>query len=285
MYSIKDAIIESCRNRYFEYKVAEYLDKKKVNPPVYLSVGTEYIPPILKLALRNSYTVDYAIFPQHRCHSYFLTFSENRELAERQLRDELCGKITGCGNGMTGSASLHIPNVMFGHDGLLGSNAAIACGFAQATRRYTICILGDAACEEDYVLAALGYASHHKLPILFLVEDNNLSILTEKNVRRSWDIFKVSSSLGIGAADIDGSIEGSINALTTMLHSWIGTRQTCLVNLRVCRHLWHAGSGNDGPPRFDTLKEYKKAYNIKQSDLFDHEIDIDDLWRELDAVS
>ena len=40
--------------------------------------------------------------------------------------------------------------------------------------------LGDASAEEDYVLTSLGWASTKKLPILFIVEDNNLSILTEK---------------------------------------------------------------------------------------------------------
>ena len=40
--------------------------------------------------------------------------------------------------------------------------------------------MGDASAEEDYVLGALGWAATKKLPILFIVEDNNLSILTEK---------------------------------------------------------------------------------------------------------
>ena len=42
--------------------------------------------------------------------------------------------------------------------------------------------MGDASAEEDYVLGALGWASTKKLPILFIVEDNNLSILTEKKL-------------------------------------------------------------------------------------------------------
>ena len=40
--------------------------------------------------------------------------------------------------------------------------------------------MGDASAEEDYALGALGWASTKELPILFIVEDNNLSILTEK---------------------------------------------------------------------------------------------------------
>ena len=45
--------------------------------------------------------------------------------------------------------------------------------------------------EEDYVLSALGWAATKNLPILFVVEDNNLSILTEKKVRRVWEMDDV----------------------------------------------------------------------------------------------
>ena len=45
--------------------------------------------------------------------------------------------------------------------------------------------------EEDYVLAALGWASFKKLPILFVVEDNNMSIKTEKKIRRHWEMSDV----------------------------------------------------------------------------------------------
>ena len=54
--------------------------------------------------------------------------------------------------------------------------------------------MGDASAEEDYVLGALGWASTKKLPILFVVEDNNLSILTEKKIRRNWHMHDVAKS-------------------------------------------------------------------------------------------
>ena len=68
--------------------------------------------------------------------------------------------------------------------------------------------MGDASAEEDYVLGALGWASTKNLPILFVVEDNNLSILTEKQTRRNWDIHNVSNAFGISSYNIsDNPIE------------------------------------------------------------------------------
>ena len=70
---------------------------------------------------------------------------------------------------------------MFGHDGHMGTQVPIGVGACFTSKKPTIIFMGDAAAEEDYVLGALGWASTKKLPILFIVEDNNLSILTEKN--------------------------------------------------------------------------------------------------------
>ena len=71
---------------------------------------------------------------------------------------------------------------MFGHDGLMGTQGPIGVGSCFVSKKPTIVFLGDASAEEDYVLASLGWASFKKLPILFIVEDNNLSILTEKKL-------------------------------------------------------------------------------------------------------
>ena len=54
--------------------------------------------------------------------------------------------------------------------------------------------MGDAAAEEDYVLGGLGWASTKNIPLITVVEDNNLSILTEKKVRRNWEMSDVAKS-------------------------------------------------------------------------------------------
>ena len=96
---------------------------------------------------------------------------------------------------MGGSASIHSKEInMFGHDGLMGSNGPIGVGACFATKKPTIVFLGDASAEEDYVLGSLGWASTKNIPLLTIVEDNNLSILTKKSVRRNWEIEDVAKS-------------------------------------------------------------------------------------------
>lgn len=271
-------LIESMLNRAFELATADALNAGIAKSPIYLSVGTEHIPPILNNVLYSKGIQDYTIFPQHRCHSYFLTFSDNRNKAEVDLVKELCGRVDGCGNGMTGSASLHIPNLIFGHDGLLGSNAAIACGYAQATGKKVICVLGDAACEEDYVLASLGYAATHNLPILFLVENNGLSILTKIKERRSWSILDVAEGFGIPTFKVNkkDKIVSIYNTLSNALD-----KQFSLIEIDVVRHLWHAGSGKDQEPEHDVLEEIELASYIHPDEINKHRNRIRKIYNEI----
>ena len=87
---------------------------------------------------------------------------------------------------MGGSLSIHSEKInMFGHDGFMGSNAAIGVGACFSSKKPTIIFIGDAALEEDYVLASLSWVAKKKLPILFVVEDNNLSVHTPTDI--AWN--------------------------------------------------------------------------------------------------
>ena len=84
---------------------------------------------------------------------------------------------------MGGSASIQCKDKnIYGHDGLMGNQVPIGVGACFASKLPTIIFVGDSAAEEDYSLSSIGWASTKNLPILFVVEDNNLSILTEKKL-------------------------------------------------------------------------------------------------------
>ena len=85
----------------------------------------------------------------------------------------------------------------------MGTQMPIGIGACFSTKKPTIVFLGDASAEEDYVLGAIGWASTKKLPILIIIEDNNLSILTEKKVRRNWSMKDVGLGFKIKSFDID----------------------------------------------------------------------------------
>ena len=146
--------------------------------PIYLSAGQEFISASLATIISDFCKVKPLIFAQHRCHSTYLSFGGEIDNLIAELLGNYKLSNTNC---MGGSASIYSKKInMFGHDGHMGTQVPIGIGACFTSKKPTIIFMGDASAEEDYVLGALGWAATKKLPILFIVEDNNLSILTEK---------------------------------------------------------------------------------------------------------
>jgi pyruvate dehydrogenase E1 component alpha subunit len=245
-------------NRQFELKVVEAHKKGLIKAPIYLSIGTEHIPAILAEQKRYNNAL---VFPQHRCHSWLLSFGANPTAVAK----EILGRSDGLNGGMGGSASLgDITHNVYPHDGMLGSQAPIAVGACMASGKRTYCHIADASAEEDYVLGALGMAATHQLPILFICEDNNLSILTEKKVRRSWNIVDVAESFGLDAFQIEDKVDHIQVALDSI-------RLPGLLNIHCERHYWHAGSGQDTAPKTDRIKEMEQM--LRKDNNHQEEID------------
>jgi TPP-dependent pyruvate/acetoin dehydrogenase alpha subunit len=272
-----EVIRQSIFNRYFEKEVATALDEGFVKSPIYLSLGSEHIPPAIISGLkdRGVNIGEFYLLAQHRCHSYFLSMGGDPYL----LAMELCGQETGCNNGYGGSASISLKNKkMMGHSGLLGDQVPIGVGLAAASNMPTVIVMGDAAAEEDYVLGAMGHAVTKKAPVIFVVEDNNLSILTEKKVRRSWDIVAVAKAMGMNALDIDdypGTIRQVIPNMDALFH------KPLLININCERQRWHAGSGIDGKPTKRSLDSYIDQQHYAESDYQETITEVIDLWKRV----
>lgn len=236
--------------RYFELEVIKAVNDRRITYQVYLSSGQEAVS-----AAMASVIQDYQIFAQHRCHAVYLAFGGPPE----KLRDELLGLPTGTSGGRPGSNCIqcHENNLtMYGHHGLIGENVPLAVGAALGNNRPTVCFFGDGAAEEDYVFAAMGYVVTHKLPVLFVCEDNDLSILTPKAVRRNWSLTTVAQTLGMPALDITD------DPLTILYHTQRLTEQLpAFINIYVCRANWHVGVGTDGPPEWDRYSIFKEQLN------------------------
>jgi TPP-dependent pyruvate/acetoin dehydrogenase alpha subunit len=246
MINLEQVFAQTAFCRAFEKKVAEAVLDKRITYPVYLSHGTEHIA-----ATVAAFKRDWAgIFCQHRGHSWLLSMGGNPDNLIRQLL-----------YGPQGSASINDKFVnYFGHSGFVSDQVAIACGHAYATRQPVLCVMGDGGLEEDYVLASLGFAATHKLPVTFIVEDNDMSITTNKADRRSWDIVKVAESFGLAAAHCYQDNPRSILYCLNEFHyrkKLYG--KTCLINIVCERSCWHAGVGKDEDPMVDRYQELKLA--------------------------
>ena len=240
--------------RHFEQYVYKKVQDKTIKIPVYLSAGQESTPCSISTYLEDK-NIKPNIFIQHRGHSTYLAF----EASPEKLIDELLGLDSGCAFGMGGSASIQsLEKNIFGHDGLMGSQVPIAVGHCYQTKQPTIVFMGDASAEEDYVGAAIGWASTKNLPILFVVEDNNLSILTEKKIRRNWNMHELAQAYKVEAYEIEDSPTEIFNHLKNVFNTPL------LLNVRTIRKFWHSGAGIDGD-YFDRLEWIKETLQFDTS--------------------
>ena len=230
-----------CLIRYFELRSAHSFKDGLICSPIYLSIGQEAIAAAVSTVISG-----YSIFAQHRCHHIYIAFGGDIV----KLIDELLGRPTGCTGGKGGSPMIHDPAIkMVGHHGLIGENIPLGVGFALGSGKPTVCFFGDAAAEEDYAFGAMGFASTHKLPVLFICEDNDLSILTPTRMRRNWEVADLAKALKIPAVDITDDPW----LIAHHVREFTGKGLPALINCRTCRHYWHAGAGIDNPPEWDRL--------------------------------
>lgn len=258
--------------RHFENEVYKRVIKNEIKFPVYLSAGQEYAPAtIAEISIKKK--LKPLIFGQHRGHSIYLSFGGNID----KLIKELKGKKDGCTYGMGGSLSIHSPKInMYGHDGFMGSNACIGTGACFSSKKPTIIFIGDAALEEDYVLASLSWVSKKKLPILFVVDDNNFAVLTKKDERRDWAAKDLAKAFKLQSFDIKDDPKKILRCLYKDLF-----KKPTLINIHTQRLFWHAGAGKDNENVFDRHLQQKKFLG-KKADLLDTNIKkrIELLWEK-----
>lgn len=240
----QDVFRRMCLIRHFEYQVAQAYQQKLCPGSVYLSIGQEACAAVV-----STLTEGFTVFAQHRGHDAYLAHGG----APDQLRDELLGLETGCYRGRGGSACVGGGGIpMVGHHGYIGENVPLATGFAFASQKPTVVYVGDAGAEEDYALTSFGFAATHKVPVLFVCVDNDLSILTPIQDRRNWDVYRVTEAMGLPSASISDEPEEIFSTVKTLL-----SQLPAFVNIKTCRHLWHSGVGVDGPPAWDRLEEMR----------------------------
>lgn len=248
----KDTILsvfrEMCRLRKFEETLVKCINKhgKGMISRVHMSTGQESVG----VALAHIFPKE-NYFITHRCVELFISLGVPLEL----IRDEILCLDTGCSNGKAGSLYSYIKDniKLYSHTGFIGEQIPIATGFALASEKKTICITGDGGAEEDYALQAYGFAATHKLPILFICNDNDLSVLSRTKSRRSWNLANLAKSFGLTSIDVTD------DPFTLMkIFKTFDSQMPAFVNVRVNREYCHSGIERDDSIKWDRFSIIKE---------------------------
>lgn len=176
--------------RSFENRILENLDKIKC--PVHLSLGQENISVEIERYIHKS---DW-LYSTHRNHGHYLA----KGGSEERLWDEICGLESGINMGLFGSQCFSDPSINFHSSSIVGGSIGIAVGTAfgiKDSRDIVVCCLGDGATEQGIFWESLNFSVLYNLRILFICENNGLSINVPISERQAGSISRKVSAFGI----------------------------------------------------------------------------------------
>lgn len=201
--------------RQFEDKCAEMYYKGKMFGFVHLYTGQEAVTTgVIKALVPTDYVAG-----TYREHVHALSAG----VSARSIMAELFGKATGCSKGRGGSMHLFDASHNF-----LGGYAFVAEGIPVATgtafaAKYrwtypdlfpetstramdvTTCFFGDGACNNGQFFECLNMAALWKLPVIYVVENNNWAIgMQHERATSDVEIYKKAQAFGMHGERVDG---------------------------------------------------------------------------------
>lgn len=157
----------------FTHKVATLWEAGKIKAPVHLSGGNEKE---LTEIFHKHYRKGDWICSTHRSHYHWLLAGHS----EKELLDQILE-----------GRSMHIFGERFITSAIVGGIAPIAVGLAMGlkmngSKNKVLCFIGDAAAHCGVVMESIRYSVGHNLPILFVIEDNAMSV--RANTLETWGL-------------------------------------------------------------------------------------------------
>lgn len=179
---------------------------------------------------------------------------------------ELTGRASGCSKGKGGSMHMFdIPGKFYGGHGIVGAQVPIGTGLAFAEKyngTSNICytFLGDGAVNQGQVYEAFNMASLWKLPVVYIIENNEYSMGTSlKRSTSMTDLYRKGESFKVPGIQVDGmEVEAVYNAAAFASDYVRGGHGPMIVEVKTYRYRGHSMSD---PAKYRTkeeVEEYKE---------------------------
>jgi len=235
--------------RGVEDKIASVYSSAVIRTPVHLCTGQEATPVAVARCLHEGDLV----FSHHRSHGHYLAIGGSLVA----LFAELLGRTEGCCSGLGGSQ--HLSDVRAGFIAsapILAGTVPVAAGYAwslklRQERNLCVSYIGDAVVEEGVFHETLNFAATHRLPILFVCENNLYSVHAHISVRQpARSISDLVRGHGVPSICVDGndvlSLRSGIASMTALVRSGAGPAFVEAETYRTKEHVgpstdWHLG--------------------------------------------
>jgi TPP-dependent pyruvate/acetoin dehydrogenase alpha subunit len=192
------------RIRCFEERICAVYGAQDMKTPVHLCIGEEAIAAGVCAHLSAQ---DY-LTTTHRGHGHCLA----KGMDPYRLYAEFYGRAEGCCGGMGGSMHPMDPSVgILGTSAIVGGGIPTAVGAALAAklrgrRRISVVFFGDGASEEGVFHESLNFAALHKLPVVFVCENNFYATGSHISSRQPHpEVWRHAAGYGIPGVAADGN--------------------------------------------------------------------------------
>jgi pyruvate dehydrogenase E1 component alpha subunit len=189
--------------RLFEEKAAELYTQGYIFGFCHLYIGQEAII----TGISHNILKQDSLITSYRDHAHMIVLG----VSPNVVMAELCGKFTGCSKGKGGSMHMYSKEHHFyGGNGIVGAQVSIGTGLAFAHKYkqdngVALVFFGDGAANQGQVYESFNMASLWKLPVVFVLENNQYAMGTAvkravsgKNLQTRGDPFDIPTILSDG---------------------------------------------------------------------------------------
>jgi TPP-dependent pyruvate/acetoin dehydrogenase alpha subunit len=233
------------RIRRVEEETARIYPTDKIKSPVHLAIGQEAV----SVAVCDLLNEDDVVGGTYRSHALYL--AKGGDLPA--MMAEMYGKVTGCARGKGGSMHIvDMNHLILGASAVVGTGIPITTGYGLALKRegkgrVAVVFFGDGATEEGAFYESLNFAALHKLPVLFVCENNGYAI--HEPLSKRWaaeDLCRRVEGFGVPARRIeDGDILAIRDAAQAALDDIRAGKGPRFLECKIYRWREHVGPAED----------------------------------------
>ncbi len=241
--------------RRFEEKVGQMYGMGLIGGFCHLYIGQEAVVVGMDHACRP----DDAVITSYRCHAHALI----RGVPAKAVMAELTGRAAGISKGKGGSMHMFDRELGFyGGHGIVAAQVPIGAGIAFAMKyreqdTVSLDYFGEGAANQGQVYETFNMASLWKLPVVFVVENNQYAMGTSiERSKAGTELYRRGEAFGIPGIEVDGmDVEAVCQAGAEAIAHCRAGEGPILVEMKTYRYRGHSMSD---PAKYRSKDEVKK---------------------------
>jgi pyruvate dehydrogenase E1 component alpha subunit len=247
--------------RRFEEKAGQLYGMGLIGGFCHLYIGQEAVAIGIQSALKPGD----GVITSYRDHGIMLATGSD----PKTVMAELLGRATGCSKGKGGSMHMFdLEKGFYGGHGIVGAQVPIGTGMAFAYKykgldNVAVAYFGDGAVNQGQIYESFNMASLWKLPVLYIVENNEYGMGTSvARASSNTDLYKRGEPFGIPGKRIDGM---DFFAVREAAHEAIDSIRKgngpVLLEMKTYRYRGHSMSDPGKYRTKEEVNEYKEKHD------------------------